>query len=234
MPSLPERSLRPSEENQRTSDETESKRPLRTLHASTSRAVVPSNSVQERQSYERPYQPSPSTHQQLAQWQSVNNIPVTTAGPEVTPIQGGMYGRSTSNDYTAYGGIEPTRALDHYTINPYQNNDVYYDRPYRRTGVPAHNDMAPGMMGRHTSVASGQPHIRYAAPRQYRGDGYEHTLDGYEEERTPQKKRPQRRHANLYIVRGGGDMDGSGSPPPDEVLRLPFTGFMDGTIKGRK
>lgn len=229
MPSVPERVVRPSEEEYRhSSDDAEGRRPLRSSQQPVGRAsIIPQPSI-ERASYDSP------SHRQLTHWQPQRPqyLSMNGKGHQET-----LYGNSTSNDYTVYdgpGGSMPANmASGPAPTTTYPGTEIYFQPVYRGLGNQPMSEIpsASAMPSRQPSVAN-RP-VRRAVRPQWQDD-YEANLDGYEEERTPQKKRNARKRTNVYLVREGGGGGDGGSPPPEEVLRLPFTGFMEGTIKGRK
>jgi hypothetical protein len=234
MPVVPERAVRASEDNRRTSEETGSKRPMRSSYESNARTVVPTQPILERATYERPHQLSPA-QQQLAHWQPPQRAPSAAPTTSEHLEQPTLYGRSTSNDYTIYDGAAPAVPTNHYSSNPYPGSEIYFQPVYhgiRNQDGPARTS---GMVSRQTSLAN-RPTSRTAPAtiKPHWEDGYEPTLDEYDEEPTPRKRSQTRKRTNIYLVREGGGGNDGGSPPPDEVMRLPFTSFMHGSIKHRK
>lgn len=248
MPAVPPAILRPSEDNSRVSEDTINKPLLRNSFQST--ATVRTNAPAEQKIPERPSDELSSrpnsgrqqAYQQLTAWQPQ----VRTESPQDMQRDsqdtrpggpGGVYGRSTSNDYTVYGGIEtPT------PVNPNQlpgTEGNYFRQPYRRAGTTSVRDtVETGSLkaGRYTPLSNGQ---KAAKPQSTRTrahwpDGYETGNDMRADEEISPRPQPKKRSTSVYIVREGGQGGGnSGSPPPDEVLRLPFANFMAGTVRNR-
>lgn len=253
MPAVPPAVLRPSEDNPRVSEDTINKPLLRNSYQSTgtARTTIPAEqTIPERPSDElssRPNSGRQHAYQQLTAWQPA----VQTESPQDMSRQsqdhrpvgpGGAYGRSTSNDYTVYGGIETPTPVNPSTI-PGSEGSNYFRHPYRRAGAPSIRDtVETGSLktGRYTPLASGH---KTAKPNGNGGNNHAHWPDGYDagndiyaEETTPPRPQPKKRGTSLYIVREGGQGGGGdgGSPPPDEVLRLPFANFMAHTVRGRE
>lgn len=227
MPSMPERVVRPSEEEYRhSSDDAEGRRPLRSSQQPVGRAsIIPQPSI-ERASHDSP------SHGQLTHWQPQHRPQYLSMNGK--GHQGSFYGNSTSNDYTVYDGpggpVPGNMASSHAPTNTYPGTEIYFQPVYRGPGNQPMSEIPSAMPSRQPSVAN-RP-VRRAVRPQWQDD-YDANLDGYDEERTPQKKGHARKRTNIYLVREGGDGGDGGSPPPEEMLRLPFTGFMEGTIKGR-
>ncbi|KAK3714230.1 hypothetical protein LTR37_008032 [Vermiconidia calcicola] len=239
---MPERAA--SQDSPRVSEDNNPKRIWRNSHQSTAtvRQTAPP-SIIERPSDEVPLNPSPS-HQQLHMWQ-----PPRQHSPYHHPIQEtrhgrpGNYARSTSNDYTVYSGIETPTPVNHSTIPhsattaiPYAGN-AYFNGPgpYKRAGhVRDNTETGSIKAGRYTSFAHGGQTLRKSTNtnRPHWDDGYDPSMDDYYHETTPQKRPPRRARGSIYIVlaaAGGGDGgDGEG---PEELMRLPFSGWMESSAK---
>ena len=237
VPVIPERVVRPSEDNRRTSEETGSKRPVRGSYDSNARAVVPTQPMLERATYERRQQLSPA-QQQLAHWQPPQRAPSAAATTHDHLEHPAMYAQSTSNDYTVYDGAAPAAPTNPYSSTPYPGSEIYFQPVYHGIRNQASQDgpaRTSGMVSRQTSLAN-RPNARTApaAIKPHWEDGYEPTMDEYDEEPTPRKRSQSKKRTNIYLVREGGGGGDGGSPPPDEVMRLPFTSFMHGSVKHRK
>jgi hypothetical protein len=225
MSSVPERIVRPSEEDHRNSED-EGKRPLRSSLQPVGRSsVVPQPSL-ERASYDSP------SHQQLAHWQPQR--PVYASSSMNGRGHGSMYGNATANDYAVYDGAAgPGLPSNHTPPTTYPGTEIYFQPVYRGLGAQPMSEIPSVMPSRQPSMAN-RPVRRTgntSRPQWQDDDGT--NLDGYDE--TPVKKSHGRKRTNIYLVRGSSGGGGhGGSPPPEEMMRLPFTGFMDGTIKGRK
>lgn len=250
LPTWPAPVLRPSEEHPRVSEDTINKPLLRNSYQSTATTrtsvpleqTIPEQPVAETSN--RPDTARQQAHQQLTAWQRT----ATTESPQdfhqhsqdQRSLGPGAYGRSTSNDYTIYGGLEtPT------PVNPSQlpgSDSSYFRHPYRRAGIASVRDtVETGSLknGRYTSLASGHKaknsNTNNGLQRAHWPDGYDGVHDAYADEPTPPQPQPKRKRTSVYIVRQGqGDGGDGGSPPPDEVLRLPFASFMAGTVRNRK
>jgi len=265
MISMPERVLRPSEDTPRVSEDTINKPLLRNSYqsAATARTTAPTeHTIHEQPADESPSRPNSGSrqhhhqqaHNQLTSWQppvvhtepphdhvrlSAENRPqdFVRLSTEQRPIGPGAYGRSTSNDYTVYGGVETPTPV---TANQIPGNESsYFRQPYRRAGpAPSVRDtVETGSLktNRYTPLHSG-----HKVTKSNGGPSHPHWPDGYdgsneyEAESTPPRPRgPKKQRTSLYIVRQGEGGD-DGSPPPEDILRLPFANFMAGTVRNRE
>ena len=245
---MPAAVLRPSENSPRISEDTINKPLLRNSHQSTAtaRTTAPAEqTIPERPSDEmasRPNTGRQQAYQQLTAWQPAAQTEspqeMSRQSQEQRPLGPAAYGRSTSNDYTVYGGVEtPT------PVNPSHipgSDSSYFRHPYRRAGtVSVRDTVETGSLkaGRYTPLASGQKATKSHAGsnRAHWPDGYDASNDICADETTPVKSQPKRKRTSVYIVReGDGDGGDGGTPPPDEVLRLPFANFMAGTVRNRE
>jgi len=247
LPSVPERAVRSTEDSIRNSDETERRRLLRASYQST--GTVKSNPIAERRSEEAeeeaegplrnpptPYQHAPST--------SFTESPheMSRLPPDHRPLGPGNYARSTSNDYTVYG--DPPTPSQSNAVDVYSNGAVAagtdsFGRPYRRAGPASMRDPAEAGSvngGRYTPLVSGQtPKKPIYYPQNQPGfpDRYQMGPTDNDPEVTPPRPGLKKRGTSLYLVREGAGTGNGGSPPPDEILRLPFTFWMQDAVKNR-
>ena len=251
LPSMPAPVLRPSESSPRVSEDTINKPLLRNSYQSnaTVRTTAPlEQTIPERPSSEMASRPNTSrqqAHQQLTAWQPIAQTEspqdISRNSQDTRPPGPAAYGRSTSNDYTVYGGIETPTPVNASHIPGSESS--YFRHPYRRAGTaPSVRDtVETGSLkaGRYTPLASGHKATKSntGLNRAHWPDGYDAGNDPYDEA-TPPRPQPKKKRTSVYIVRegepgAGGDGGDGGSPPPEDVLRLPFANFMAGTVRNR-
>ena len=114
-------------------------------------------------------------------------------------------------------------------------HDEYYAQPYRRAPIidtvrdTTEAEGRPSKADRYLPLATEQTPKKQASFVVPSGGGYG---GGGIDEGTPSKRPrpPKRRGTSIYFVREGDD-DGSGSPPPGQVLELPFAGWLKGPLR---
>ena len=218
MPSLPERSMRRSDDIGRPSESYEGKRAWR-----QSEQTAPLRPSAPYSGISRPSDDAPqhilSPGQQLTHYSPIHGSD--------TPVQpSSAYPRLNSQDYAAFDEFESAPPKDYYLVphsadngGPYQRTDPSMQQPYRRPTVRESNETYRPLHSEQTP----RRQMTNRAPRWVEeGD-----------EITPLKKGPTK--PQIYLVRAGGGGDGGdGSQPPDEIMRLPFSAWMQGTAKNRE
>lgn len=209
MPTMPERSIRRSEDVPQPPETLEARRYLR-----SSEPPVGVRTTARRQSEDIP------SHQQLTQWQPVHD---SQGPPSARPA---MHIRSNSHEYPVYEDSEPP-ATGNYLVphnglsrSPSHLNDPYGQRPYRRHGVRESNETYRPL------VSERVPRTRPSAQPRWH--------DTYDDEAPPQRFGPQKPAGGVYLVRTAVGDGSDGNGPPDEIMRLPLMSWMKGAAKGRK
>ncbi|KAK5171333.1 uncharacterized protein LTR77_004477 [Saxophila tyrrhenica] len=148
----------------------------------------------------------------------------------IPPNQQMMHWQPPHDEYAAYDDQNPSPPRDYYLVprgvnsaapspSPYPSSETYARRPYHnpRESTETHRPLVSSQQTpRRRPSASVRP--RWA-------DGYEDETPSPRSKRTPQKSR-----TGIYVVREGGGGGGDGTEP-DEIMRLPFSSWMHGTVK---
>jgi len=122
----------------------------------------------------------------------------------------------------------------------YGGNDEFYAQPYRRAPTidtvheASEPESRPSRADRYLPLATEQTPKKQASFVLPGDMGYGGGSGGGHEG-TP-SKRPRgikRRGTSIYFVRDGDD-DGNGTPPPGQVLELPFAGWLKGPLRNSK
>ena len=233
MPAMPERAFRTSDETTNAQESTGVSRATQEFYGLT--RFEPDNAnppARERPSEDAPSRSS-SMRQQVAQYQPTQR---TASFQEPRP-QRATYGRAGVNDDTIYSGVEfdaPTPVNHsmvphsrHNTMTYPDSAEAYSHRPSRRNTV----ESAPFQSGRYSNAPRTATQRRTYLPEDH------DPRDGeWLDEGTPPRQRgSQKPFGNYYVVheRGDGGNRPPPPPPPEDSLRLPFAGFIKGTVRGR-
>ena len=206
-PALPERAARRSEDVGRAPSSSESRRYWRSSEQPGNLRPAASGAGNDRPSDDGPPQFGPH-NQQIMQWQPPHAQDEYSEDQDPSPPR---------DYYLVPRGLNPTAAP---YPSPSSSNEGYGPRPYRRM-VRESNET-------HRPLVSEQ-----AGPRR-RPSVRPQWDDGYDEEpqRPTPKRMPQKSKTGIYVVREGGGDGGDGSE--GEIMRLPFSNWMQGTVKNRK
>lgn len=204
-PAMPERAVRRSEDVGRPLASSESKRYWRSSEQPAGlRPRAPSGAGLSRPSDDGPPHQGPTN--QLAHWQPPHD------------------------EYAGYEDHEPSPPRDYYLVprgvNPAAPSPSPYpssEQPLYRRNVRSSNETHRPLVHQQTTPR------RRPSVRPHRDDDY------YDEapSRPPVRRTPQKSRTGIYVVREGGGDGGDGSEP-GEMMRLPFSSWMHGSLKARK
>ncbi|KAH9820937.1 MIP aquaporin TC1A8 family [Teratosphaeria destructans] len=207
--------------------------------------VVPS--IMERPSEEQTERLETPSRQQVAPWAPTSNalVPESSARASqdipIRPLGPGLYGRTTSQDYTIYdgGAVGSPTPADPFGKGdgPYRTDEPsFFQQPYRRGPAGSIRDgyESSTRAGKYSALTSGHTPLLQShkkTPSRAHFHEYDNDIDSARE-MTPQKPKPSRRNTfgntSIYFVRESYDGNG---PPGGDVLRLPMAGWMKGPVR---